>query len=121
MLAAKKVAYLNPPNLPLGSTLNEYRKALSHIAMARVLNHCVALDQFPDAVIERICRLESRRLDLRVGDDVIALIGVLADWRLQKQEIGEVPLDGLAQLLGLGISVSVRRGRSPANRWSVEI
>src|SRR3990167_1390159 len=79
----------------------------SDVSVSRVADHGVTLDQFLDAEIERVHLLESGCFDLGVGNDVIALIRVLAHRCLQENKLRQVFLNGLTQLL-LG-NVGVRQ------------
>src|SRR5690242_11977167 len=60
--------------------------------------HPVAADQLLDAGVERHGGLVAGALDARVGDDVVALVGVLADRSLLEDEARQVLVDHLAQL-----------------------
>src|SRR5882672_8245755 len=71
----------------------------SHVPVARVADHGVALYQFTDAGIERNARLVAGRLNLGVGHDVVTLVGILADGRFDERKLGNLLLDDLAQLL----------------------
>src|SRR4029079_9837901 len=59
----------------------------------------VDADQLPDPVVQGVPRLAPPILDLLVGDDVVALVRVLADGRLEEREARDVDLDPLAELL----------------------
>src|ERR1043165_684625 len=69
----------------------------SGIAVRVGAEDLIGADQFADPVVERVARLEARLLDLLVGDDVVALVGVLAHRRLEEREAGGVGLDLLAE------------------------
>ena len=53
----------------------------------------VALDQFGNRRLQGDLRLEARRLDLGVAHDVVALVRVLADGRLDDVEVRHLLLD----------------------------
>src|SRR3954462_11398552 len=61
-------------------------RVCSGVAVPAVAQDRVTLDQLVDAGSERIPGPESGGLDPLVGDDVVALVGVLADGRLEVDE-----------------------------------
>src|ERR1700737_1307366 len=69
-----------------------------HVSIDAVPDHPVALDKLADAGVEGVEGPIARRLDLGVGDDVIALVRILADRRLDVDEAGDLRLDPLAEL-----------------------
>lgn len=77
-----------------------------HIPIARVLDHRISLDQVIDPRIQGVCGLKTGGLNLRIGDDIVPLIRVLADGRVEKHEVGNVFLDMFAELslrnIGIG-------------------
>src|SRR5216110_542773 len=77
--------------------MGRYRGSLN-VTKSAPRHHAVALDQLRDAVIDRVTRPKSGPFDLLVRDDVVALVRVLADRRLDKIEIGHLQLDALAEL-----------------------
>ena len=72
---------------------------LLDVRINRVTDHPIALDQFLDAVVERVIGGEAGGLDLFVGHDVVAFVRVFADFGFQDDEIGDVLLDFFAQFL----------------------
>src|SRR5262252_7631814 len=70
-------------------------------------DHPKALDQFTYPIINRVFCAISGRFNAGIGDDVVALVWILADRRFEVNEIGHLGLDALAQL-GLG-EVGVRK------------
>src|SRR5689334_15449130 len=70
----------------------------SDVAVAAVAQDRVALDQLADAAVEPPLGAEARACEPRVRHDVVALVRVLADRRLDVHEARHVLLDRLAQL-----------------------
>src|SRR5262245_33477969 len=60
----------------------------SDVAVLRVADHSEALDEFGDPHVEHVLRPPAGRLDLGVGDDVVALVRVLADRGFERHEAG---------------------------------
>jgi len=58
----------------------------------------VRLDQFGNALLQTVAGFEAGGLDLGIGHDVVALVGILSDGRFRDVEIGKLLLDLLAQL-----------------------
>src|SRR5579862_4463377 len=86
---------------------SEASTTASGVAELHRAQHSVAFEQFGDAGVDRMRRAKPGRLDLRVGDDVVALVRVFADRRLDKIEIRHLQLYALAQFglreIGLGL------------------
>jgi hypothetical protein len=59
----------------------------SDVAMNCVFDHRKALNEFYYAFVERVDRPVAGFPDTRVGNDIIALVRVLTDGRLQESEI----------------------------------
>ena len=74
------------------------RSDSSDVAVDAVADHPVALDELANAVIEAEFRRVSGAFDLRIGNDVVAFVGILADWRFEIDEARYLRLDPLAQL-----------------------
>src|SRR5688572_19194310 len=72
--------------------------ARSDVAVYRVAQDCEPLTKLDDSVVERVLWPVAGRQNLGVRDDVIALVGVLANWRLEVGKLRHVALDPLAQL-----------------------
>src|SRR5262245_16176746 len=69
----------------------------SRVRVPRVVaDHPEALDQLTNPVVERERRPESHPLNFLVRDDIVTLIGILADLRLEDGERHE-PLDSLTE------------------------
>src|SRR5487761_1884281 len=74
-----------------------FNAALYVAVFRRRPDHAIALDELADAIIERISRRVAGGLDLGVGDDVVALVGILADRRFQIDEFRKLRLDARAE------------------------
>src|SRR4051812_24541958 len=70
----------------------------SDVAVSAVAQDRITLDQLPDAGIERVSGPVSCGLDLVVGDDIVSLVGILADGSLEEDEARELLADLGAQL-----------------------
>ena len=90
-----------PPQFDAGADGTEGRSSMTHwsssirigdrmvclsdtsdVSVPTVSQEGVSLEQFSDPHVQRVGGLESRGLDLLIGDDVIAFIGILTDRRL---------------------------------------
>jgi hypothetical protein len=69
----------------------------SHVRIQRVLQDGVAFDQLADAIIQQMCRRPASGQDARVGNDVIPLVGILPDGRLEINKFRQMLLDGRAE------------------------
>src|SRR6185436_7317212 len=91
----------------------------SGIAVGVRSENLVGPNQLPDAVVEREAGLVARLLDLLVGDDVVALVRILPDRRLQEREARDVDLDPLAELLLREVGVAQAHVVGPAGHGVV--
>ena len=73
-----------------------YYFGILDVAVGVARQHLERLDQFRDALLQAAAGLETGGLDLGIGDDIIALVGVLPQGRLRILEVGDLPADLLA-------------------------
>src|SRR5438876_925847 len=83
------------PGNPLGAF---HAPDSSDIAVPAVAQDRIALDQLLDARIEGMTWPEPGGFDLGVGDDVVALVRILADGSLEEDESRQLLADLGAQL-----------------------
>src|SRR5262245_44083359 len=69
----------------------------SDIRVNRIAQNSEPLDQFLNAAIEAPFRFETGAGDARVGNNIIALVGILADRRFEVDEFRQMFLDDRAQ------------------------
>ena len=82
-------------------------QASSDVAVQRVLHHREALDEFGDAGVQAHRSLEPGALDLLVRHDVVALVRVFADRRIEEHELRQLLLDALAKTIRPSLATRV--------------
>ena len=84
---------------------NVFDKRPLYIPIARVLDHRISFDQVADSRIERVHRFEAGSFDLGIGDNIVPLIRILADRRVEKHEVGNLFLDMFSELSLRNVSI----------------